>query len=120
MRIDLKLIIIQAETLLSAIEAQSQSRASSAAHVLLCTLPDPTWAETSPGMRIYYGSEREVDAALNELRGHTMIWLSWLTEERHPADEWHKPKRLAEAIQGLRVFADQNESVSANTAPSAS
>ena len=55
MRIDLKPILNQATTLIAAIEAKSQSRASSAAHVLLCTLPDPTWAETAPGCRIYYG-----------------------------------------------------------------
>lgn len=117
MRIDLDPVIEQAQTLLIAIEAQSQSRASHAAHVLLCMLPDPTWAETAPGCRIYYGAERDADAALNVLRRHAMTWLGWLTEERSPSDEWPKPKRLAEAIQGLAAFIPQNASVSWNTAP---
>ena len=120
MRIDLEPVLAQAQTLITAIEAQSQSRASHAAHVLLGILPDPTWAETAPGCLIYYGDERDVDAALNVLRRHAMTWLGWLTEERAPSDEWPKPKRLAEAIQSLEAFTPQNASVSANTAPTMS
>ncbi len=104
MRIDLAPILDKAQALLSAIEAQSQSRASHAAHVLLCTLPDPIWAETAPGCRIYYGIEQEADLALNRVRRHTMIWLQWLIEERQPDDEWSKPRNLIEAVHHLESF----------------
>ena len=104
MRIDTAPIIAQAQTLLTAIEAQSQSRASHAAHVLLGVLPSPIWAETAPGCLIYYGAEREADQAMNSLRHHAMQWLRWLTEERSPSDEWPKPLRLAESIQRLEAF----------------
>ncbi len=120
MRIDLEPILAKAQTLLSAIEAQSQSRAAHHAHRLLHILPDPNWPETAPGMRIYYGIEKEADIAINDVRRHTMMWLGWLTEEHQPNDQWPQPKRLAEAIESLAAFHPQNASVSANTAPTVS
>lgn len=112
MRLDLAPIIDQAQMLLTAIRAQSQSRASHAAHELLCKMPSPIWAETAPGCLIYYGFEREADQAMNVLRHNAMMWLRWLTEDRQPGDEWPQPKRLTEAIQSLETFAPQNASVS--------
>lgn len=120
MRIDLEPILEQAKTLIDAIEMQSQSRSAHAAHVLLTILPTPIWAETAPGMLIYYGAERDADHAINMLRRHVMSWLGWLTEERDPSDEWPQPKRLIEATHRLAEFTTQYASVSTNTAPTES
>jgi hypothetical protein len=127
MRVDLGPIVEQAKALIIAIEAKSESRSSHAAHVLLGVLPSPTWAETAPGCRIYYGEgERELESRLNLLRRQAMNWLGWLIDETHgPNEEWPEPKILIQVTRLLGgesvmdVFR-QNASVSANTAPTMS
>ena len=110
----------QRRLLIAAIEAKSQSHRS-AAHVLLCTLPDPTWAETAPGCRIYCGFEREVDASLNSLRKDVARWLCYLVEDRQPDDGWPEPIQLAcRPYIDLATCLPKTRSVSTNTAPGAS
>ncbi len=104
MRINLVPILIQTETLLSAIEDKSQSRASHAAHVLLYTLPDPTWAETAPGMRIYYGIEHEASKHIEELRYWTCKWMAWLIEKEEEGIEWPAPNGLRQTISLLSAL----------------
>lgn len=123
MRIDLVPIVEMAANLLAAIDVRSKSRASSAAHQLLGMLPDPTWAETAPGMSIWYGTEAEAGQAIEALRTSCMRWLTWLIDpssDCEPDNEWPRPGNLIEATRRLEAFMPQNASVSANTAPTTS
>ena len=108
MRIDLVPILAQANALVEAIRAKSASKASSAAHNLLCRLPDPTWAETAPGMRIYYGAEQDIDNRLNMLRYSAMKWLGWLITpdtDCEPNHQWPEPNTLSQSILALSEYA---------------
>jgi hypothetical protein len=103
-RIDVTPIIEAGRELTEAILAKSLSRSSAAADKLLKLLPSPMWAETAPGVAIYYGSEQEATLRLNGLRVHVMNWMMRFVDpdvSQEADDEWPVSARLELAIQRL-------------------
>ena len=123
MRIDLAPIIAQAETLVAAIESKGRSRSAHAAHMLLCVMPSPCWAESAPGCVNCSMDEYTAIPRIEALRFSALCWLALLINPDkmlEPDDEWPTPIVLNEAIRHLAELTPQYASVSRNTAPTAS
>ncbi len=106
--VDLQSILACSENLRNAIRAKSKSRGSSAAYRLLCTLPDPTWAETAPGCTIWYNGEQELAQAIEALRYVALTWLRALIDpsrDWEPSAEWPEPENLIQATRELAKYA---------------
>ncbi len=96
----------EADHLIRAIEAKSRSRAQNHAHRLLCALPNPTWAETAPGLTIYHGNQQELAQKIEILRYSALTWLRALidpTKDWEPSAEWPRPENLIEATRELEI-----------------
>lgn len=115
MRIDIAAALNQSDQLIEAITRKSRSLSSSAAHRLLSSLPDPTWAETAPGCAIYYGTEAEIAPRIEALRYSALTWLRGLIDpdkDWEPSAEWPQPENLIAATRELAQYLPQNASTS--------
>lgn len=102
-------VLIEAERLISAIEAKSWHHSVNAAHKCLCVMPSPAWMEDAPGLAKYYGNEPEANRWLNRLRRNIMgCLISLLSEDRswEATDDWPPPVNLKWAVGELRVFCE--------------
>ncbi len=111
MRIDLAPVIEAAETLVKAIELEQRGPARDAAHLLICTMPMPSWGDPAPGVTILYGPEVEIAPDIEVLRFSACTWLKWLASDEINR-KWPEPEVLRATISHLRDFVPQNASVS--------
>jgi hypothetical protein len=108
MRVAVAPIVEQAIRLSDSIYSKSKSRSSSAAYNLLCSIPDPTWAETAPGCTIWYNGEQELAQKIEGLRYVALTWLRALidpSKDLEPSAKWPEPENLIQATRELAAYA---------------